>query len=230
MRDLEEIKAASESYKAAKALRDKDKANAIFDANPAFAEALLRLRDALSSDDIASISDFAENCPSFLTTPVTLWPNLYEAVQKDSPNMVAALLGVGADPNTSHRTRSVLASAAANANLQIVMLLHEAGAELDTSHIDANPLFATVLSYVKPENRERCLDVAQYLLDAGIDSTVTYKTSRPLPMCAIDFAWMYGARHIARATALHQTGGDETATEALLAEADRKAEINTRGG
>ena len=103
--------------------------------------------------------------------------------------------------------------------MENVKILHEAGAILDTSETSANPLFAAV--------HGSSVEVAQYLLDAGIDSTIKYKTRRPLEISALDFAWEMGRRDIARAIAAHQTGGNPSRMQHLLDEADRIAHENT---
>ncbi len=143
--------------------------------------------------------------------------------------MVSVLVEKGADLESKTTIGGTALSAAAQqGNLEIVTLLHEAGAALDTSTMAANPLIGAIQAYVPPKSREKCLDVALYLIDAGIDTTPSYITNRPIPeINALQFAVEMGARHIARAIGLHQTGGDTAATEALIAEADKMAGINT---
>ena len=187
--------------------------------------------EALENGDLSELRAIFERAPSIIHDPYAfLGPWICLAARNESVAVVKWLLASGADLNHSKESTGAtpLSAAATKGNLEIVTLLHEAGAALDTSTMAANPLIGAIQAYVPPKSREKCLDVALYLIDAGIDTTPSYITNRPIPeINALQFAVEMGARHIARAIGLHQTSGDAAATEALIAEADKMAGINT---
>jgi len=182
---------------------------------------LISFRDAIEADALDDVCRILEHNPEVLTINTPLGPWLLMAVRDCGADVVNALLQHDLDPNIQHQESrgNALHAAAAVGKLDNVKLLHKAGAILDTTETSANPLFAAV--------HGRNVEVAQYLLDAGIDSTIKYETRRTLKISALDFAWEMGARDIARAIALHQTGGDEAAAQVLLDEAHRIALENT---
>lgn len=178
-------------------------------------------KKAIRDSDLDSLEQIHISHPEIVRELPVIGPWLNLAGKKSSTKIVAALLNFGADPNLKDEDsqRNSIASAASNGRLDNVKLLHTAGAILDTSETTANPLFASV--------HGSSVEVAQYLLDAGIDSTIKYKTRRPLEISALDFAWEMGRRDIARAIAAHQTNGDPARMQQLLDEADRIAHENT---
>ena len=186
--------------------------------------------DAVEAGDFDAVRALHSKTPSIVNAATVMGPVIYVAAGKPSADMLRMLLELGAEPNVRRRNtrRTPISSAASKGFLENGEMLFYAGAVLDTSDMAANPLIGAIHAYVPRATRETCLDVAEYLLDAGIDSSVRYRTTRIIGwIAALDFAWEMGARHIARAIAERELDGDEDAIETRLAQADRTARINT---
>lgn len=83
--------------------------------------------------------------------------NLIEAVKKACPPMVRAFLAKGCDPNaTDYNGGTALIWAAARGNIQVVQLLIEAGALLETADLNG----MTALKMARNKNRD---DIAALL-------------------------------------------------------------------
>ena len=188
---------------------------------PGKLEAGKRLVAGIQDGDASEVHAALNAWPTLVNETYGNTPWLFRAAKLPSTEVINVLLDAGADVNARALSMQLnaLHSAASKGHLDNVKLLHEKGATLDTDDLDRNPLVAAV--------HGGNVEVAQYLLDAGIDSTVTYKTRRPLPISALDFAWEMGAHDIARAIALHEANGDPQAAKARLEEAHRIALENT---
>lgn len=109
---------------------------------------------------------------------------LHEAIRVGNFDIVKLLVESGIDVNRADNsnTGGALYLAARNGHLNIVRYLLDHGAEMNTRERTSNPLFGAILD-------DRA-DIAQLLLDKGIDSRVKYKGKFK---DAMDYAKEWGA-------------------------------------
>lgn len=193
--------------------------------------AIKAMKGAVRTGDVATVRQVGAEHPevvSYVLRP--LGTLLHTAARYPSTAMLQALLDLGVDRHHKIKGRfeNALAQAASSGHVDNVRFLHEAGVEMDTGNNQtADPLWRACHAYVRPASRAGSGPVAQYLLDAGIPIVRYPATVRTGTLDAIDFAWLQGARHIARAIAMRETGGDEARVEELLAAAQTASLINT---
>ena len=189
-----------------------------------------RIKDAVRAGDVEAVRRIAAEHPEAVGwTGGILGTLLHLAAKKPNPAMLEALLDLGVDRHHKAKGdgKNALAQAASAGHVDNVRLLHEAGVEMDTANQTADPLWGACHAYVRPDSRPGSGPVAQYLLDAGIPVVRHPTTLRTGALDAVEFAMMMGARHISRAVAMRETGGEEARVEALLAAAHATAMINT---
>ena len=87
-------------------------------------------------------------------------------------------------------------------------MLHKSGADLQTRPSTANPLLAAAHGHHA--------ETVAYLLEAGIDPSITYEVADGVSYDAVCFALEQGARKVASMIALQVTGDDRIAAQAHL--------------
>jgi ankyrin repeat protein len=122
-------------------------------------------------------------------TPFGTW--LHVAAAAGALAVVRQLLALGLDPNAKGGIfgGNALNDAAGNGNVAVMSELLAAGSELDTSDPERNPLFGAILS--------GHLAAVKWLLDQGIDTSVSYSGESMINMDALAFAVERGQTEIA---------------------------------
>lgn len=178
--------------------------------------------DALKSDNLDTLEELIRGNPEQLhfTTPFGAQTWLGYAAGHASLESVKKLLDLGFDVNEGDSREGIkpLCSACDEARLDVVRLLLDAGSTLDTATSVQNPLFAAVVG--------RSPEIAQLLLERGMDATVRYNSKTMKNMDAVAFALMRGEAECARVIALWNAKGDELTAQKALHEADLIAEEN----
>ncbi|MBA4016360.1 MAG: hypothetical protein C0483_04155 [Pirellula sp.] len=127
-------------------------------------------------------------------TPFGTW--LHDASSHGKLNIVQWLLSQGLDVNAYNESNESppLADASANGHVDVVKLLIESGAFLDTSDSIRNPLFSAIAGDISDANTA----VAKLLIDSGIDTRVKYNGKYMKDMDALAFAKEWGRSDIVR--------------------------------
>jgi len=219
---LNQILEGCKAYKRAKLEQDQASLSTITSDFPEFATVMEQLLNSIETGDVETLTKLAKDVPELLKLPGPTSPLLYGAARIGKPLVIKALIELGVDPNAKHHSfgANALNAAASVGDMETVTLLYEAGAAMDLSTMNTNPLIASV--------HGRNVEVAKYLIEAGIDTNVQYETDRPIPKIdALYFAIEMGARDIAKAIALSQSNGEELAAQRLIKTADQMAAANT---
>jgi uncharacterized protein len=169
-----------------------------------------KLHDAADEGDLATVQAMFEAEPrhKVAETPFGSWLDV--AAQKGQLLIVVWLLEIGLDVNRQEHNGSFpICSAALSGNPSVVRYLLEKGAVIRTDLDDesANPMFAAM--------HGGSLEVAQVLLDNGLDSTRTYKNGKTV----MNWALLYGHDAFADLIATHQADGDLAKKTELLEKA-----------
>ncbi|MBR1442986.1 MAG: ankyrin repeat domain-containing protein [Firmicutes bacterium] len=116
---------------------------------------------------------------------------LHFAIEKGQKNVIEFLIDYGMDVNKSAGDNKIspLNAAVKKGDTKIIKLLLDKGAKTDTSKLLRNPLF-TAIYYGQYE-------AAKFLINNGIDITVTYEISGGEKCDAFLFANIYGQRKTA---------------------------------
>lgn len=133
-------------------------------------ETAKRVRKAMEEDDIDYLRDFFGNDPEMFKeeTPLGTW--MYIAVDLGKKDIVQFLLSKGVDINNGGAGKyTPLNEAVFMERMDIVKMLLEHGAHMDTNDISKNP-FITAINTKNPE-------IVSLILEQDIDITVRYQLS-----------------------------------------------------
>lgn len=119
---------------------------------------------AMRNDDMESAKRLIDENPGMVSYVSSLGSMIYEATKKQKIDVVRYLLDTGGDPNAGWITP--LKEAAANGNVEIMQLLIDRGAKIQTESQGVNPLFSAI-GLGHPA-------AVQFLLEAGIDPEIRY--------------------------------------------------------
>ncbi|MCP4467660.1 MAG: ankyrin repeat domain-containing protein [Halieaceae bacterium] len=142
------------------------------------------------------------------------------AAQIGKLESVKTLVNIGISINTGDKRDNVLpiCCAAGNGHVHIVEYFLDVGTDLDVSESIRNALFSAIIG--------RSVEIVKKLLNAGIDSKVSYDSKTMKSMDATAFALMRGEQECALAIALWNTNGNEEAAKLELSRAHEVAEKN----
>lgn len=142
----------------------------------------LELRKACVDNDPTEVRRLIAERPDALgmMTPFGTW--LHIAAGAGALDVVNLLLGLGLDPNTQGGTfqANPLHEAARGGHSRVMATLHEAGAVLDTSGPERNPLFGAIYG--------GHFEAVKWLIKNGIDLGATYTGDNMKDMDALAFA------------------------------------------
>ncbi len=164
-------------------------------------EQKVAIRTAIDEGDTARARALFTQFPGMLAVDTAFGSWLHVAADFGRPEIVAYLLERGADIN---RRGGVFRGAAINiaaseGHLAVVRQLLDAGAALDTSEPERNPLFSAV--------RKGSMEIVRLLIERGIDYRVSYSGTSMDDMDAEAFARERGQTAIAQyLAALKKTG------------------------
>lgn len=155
------------------------------------AEITRALREAVKSADIERVSSLIGESKERLqqTTPFGTW--LHIAAKGGNLELVQRLISMGVDVNARGGTfgGSPVNLAAGYGQPHIVRALLAAGAELDVSEPERNPLFSAI--------QGGHMEIVKLLIERGIDYRVRYTGESMKEMDALAFARERGEREIA---------------------------------
>lgn len=157
---------------------------------------IMPIHRALKRGDLAEvkslIGDDAELL--YMWTPFGTW--LHDASRQGQLDIAAWCISQGLDVNAinDETERTPIDAAAANAHLDIVQLLLDSGAKLDTTDSVRNPLFAAIVGGLSDAHTA----VARLLIERGIDTTTTDNIGQLKNVDALGFAREWGRTDIVK--------------------------------
>jgi uncharacterized protein len=142
----------------------------------------LKLRQACVGNNQVEVKLLLAERPDALRmmTPFGTW--LHIAAEAGALDVVSLLLDLGLDPNTQGGTfqANALHEAARGGHLSVMAKLYEAGAVLDTSEPERNPLFGAIYG--------GHLEAVKWLIENSIYLGATYTGENMKGMDALAFA------------------------------------------
>lgn len=184
------------------------------------------LRDAIDASDLGAIRTLLERHPEekqahgFLMGGTCLhYAASYAGLQV--VELLVDVLGVDIDALDLRGEQSPLAAAAGLGRVEIVQFLLGRGAAAHTAASISNPMIACISGYrgQRDEPRERFAEIAQLLIDHGMDLTACYNQQSMVDMDVSAFAYMFGRRDIAAMVISALYGHDERLAASAWAEA-----------
>ena len=123
---------------------------------------------AIEAGDIETVKELILSGTVDINDTSSFSPFLPEAASFNQYEIAKFLIenGININEKDTHTDSSALSKAVIEGNLEMVKLLCESGAELDTSTSENNPLF-----FAESCHQE---EISQYLVDKGIDIYKTY--------------------------------------------------------
>ena len=145
---------------------------------------------AVQKNQIETVISFLEKHPSLVNAELMMGPTLHVAVKYGYRELAERLLERGADPNQKGGILggNALNMAASRGQTEMVQLLLEHHAEMDTEEPSRNPLFSAII--------EGATESAKILIDAGMDIHVSYTGDVMKNTTALSFAKEWGRAEI----------------------------------
>lgn len=148
------------------------------------------VRSAIKSSNTEKVAQLISSNPGVLNmmTPFGTW--LHDAASRGNLEIVKKLVELGLDFNTLGGIYGggALNEAASEGHFDVVRYLLSCGADLDISEPERNPLFGAI-SNGSPE-------IAELLIESGIDTNVKYSGESMREMDALAFAKEQGQKEI----------------------------------
>lgn len=134
---------------------------------------LTEIRDVIENGDLDTLKNLVESDSEILKLDSVFGSVLHIALGIGKPEIVRWVLENGADPNmkSEYEELSCLNRAIGKKNIELVRLVLDHGAALDTTDTLSNPLFGAIY-YGN-------LEIAKLLIDRGLDVNVQYKAKPP---------------------------------------------------
>ena len=153
-------------------------------------ELIIEMRQAIKLGELAKVTKLLTNNKGLIDAETPFGTFLHDATSYGKYEIAEYLINNKMDVNKKGGTRksSAMATASFKGYIDIVKLLYDNGATLDTSTFEGNPLFAAI-----PNNH---VDVAKFLIDKGIDLTASYAIGKIDNCDALEYARQYGATEI----------------------------------
>ena len=181
-----------------------------------------KISAAIRERDLVALQDILAAEPQQLETftPFAGGTWLHYASRDGDIDAVRLLISLGVDVNIgdSRDGRTPVCDACLGGNEEIVRVLLDAGAKLDTSDPIKNPLFSSIVG--------RSLPSAKILLDSGIDTEARYSGASMKDMDAVAFALEQGEVSIAEEIARRQAMGNPKSMAQIIEAAQEVAAFN----
>ena len=188
------------------------------------------ISEALRSGNVDRAFELLDLHPEMMVDDLPLggtW--LHNAVIYGNRKSVEAMLQrFSVNAQEARNKRRPINEAASKSNPELVRLLLDHGAILDTDESIRNPLFGAIAAQAQlrkdhiPE--ENHIAIVRMLLDAGIDASVRYNTDTMIDLDAMGFAEIHGRQDIAQMLAEHLYPGDPARQQQERARAAEAAE------
>lgn len=148
------------------------------------------MRNAIKNNDIDTVKELIAQNEGLLDVETVFGTFLHDAATNNKYEIAEYLIEQGIDVNRKGGVRksSALTTAAFKGHIELVKLLYGAGALLDTTTFESNPLFAAIFN--------GHLDVVKFLVTQGIDTKVTYPIGDLDSVDACEYARQYGQTEI----------------------------------
>lgn len=149
-----------------------------------------QMDDAILSNDLECIKKLVSLKDFNINEETIRGTFLQVAIREKNDEIAIFLIEKGIDINLVYDIAgtSALTDAVLNSNKKIVEILCENGAKLDVSNADNNPLFFAISDHK--------VEIAEYLIDAGIDIYATYKIGEIENCDACEWAKKWGTKDV----------------------------------
>ncbi len=153
-------------------------------------ETIKEMCQAIKGNNLLDVQKLVGENQDILNKKTVLGSFLDVASTFGKYEMVQYFIQCGIDVNRKDGLgkSSALTTASFKGYLDIVKLLYDHGAILDTSTFEGNPLFAAIYN--------NHVEVAKFLIDKGIDLTASYAIGKLDSCDALEYAREYGATEI----------------------------------
>lgn len=150
------------------------------------------MHQAIEKGELNRVKALVANNEGILNEKTPFGTFLHDAASEGAFDIVKFLIECGVDVNEKGGSRdgAAITEASFEGYIDIVKLLIDNGALLDTSTFARNPLFAAIYN--------NHTDVAKFLIDKGIDLTVTYPIGSIDKCDAHEYARQYGCSEIVK--------------------------------
>ena len=150
----------------------------------------IKMRKAIKSNNLESVKEIFEKNPDCKNAITVFGSFLHDAAKYGKYEIVKYFINNGFNVNlkAGFLEANALTDAVEHGYLDIVELLHDAGAIFDTGTFSANPLFAAIYN--------RHVEISKYLIDQGIDLAVTYHIGEIENCDAMEYARQYGLTEV----------------------------------
>lgn len=150
------------------------------------------IRKAIKNGDLDLVVQLLDDSKERLEFISAFGPWLHVAAGSGHLSIVKWLVSKGADVNALGGISggNALLKAVNEGHLEIVMYLFGQGSVLETSECTRNPLFRAITSGYA--------DIARFLIEQGIDTTVVYTDEDMKKMDALELARLWGQTDICR--------------------------------
>lgn len=154
-------------------------------------EIVKSMREAIKQGNLDLVKKLNVNNEGLLNVDTLFGSWLHVASAHGQINIVEYLIKCGLDVNQNGDISggTPVRSAAENGHLNIIQLLYQNGAKFDVSEARKNPLFGAIY--------DGHYEVAKFLIDKGIDITVSYSIGKLENVDAYEYARQFGQLEIA---------------------------------
>ena len=149
-------------------------------------ESIKAMRQAIKNNDLETIKKLLKENPDLLHAEILPGSWIKAAVSYENYELTEFFIKEGVDVNFvgGISESNAISDASEKGNLEIVKLLYDNGAKLETSNTLYNPLFAAI--------PDRHADVALFLIEKGIDYRALYAVGSIENCDAMEFAREWG--------------------------------------
>lgn len=154
-------------------------------------ETIKSMRQAIKEGELNTVKELLSANEGLLVVDTVFGSWLHVAADQGKIDILKYLIECGIDINCNGGISGgdALHSAARHGYVDIIDILYINGAKLDTSEATKNPLFAAICN--------GHYEVAKYLVDNGIDITVSYSIGQLENVDAYEYARLFGRTEIA---------------------------------
>ena len=153
-------------------------------------ENIREMKNAIKNDDLTFVKNMIESQSVNINEVTSLGSFLHIAARKAKYKIAEYLIDAGIDLEllSEYPKITAVSEAVLGGEINIVKLLCDKGAKLDTLTSENNPLFVAISG--------RNVEIAKYLIDAGIDIYATYKIGEIENCDACEWAKKWGTKDV----------------------------------
>lgn len=153
-------------------------------------ENIREMRNAIKNDDLTFVKNMIESQSVNINEVTSLGSFLHIAASEAKYKIAEYLIDAGIDLEllSEYPKITAVSEAVLGGEINIVKLLCDKGAKLDTLTSENNPLFFAISG--------RKVEIAKYLIDVGIDIYATYKIGEIENCDACEWAKKWGTKDV----------------------------------